>query len=89
MPRGRQARIRQLLDEQCSTNLPLVRPEWTELIERIQMAALKGSALDVQVIQERVHLATVDWRDLLVQAGFETLEAHLRWYDEVLVGGAF
>lgn len=50
-------------------------------IERIQFAAVKVSEGCLDRLADAIHLATVDWRDLLVSAGFANdPDAHLKWF---------
>ncbi len=51
-----------------------------EAMERIWLASLKLSAGSVAAFENAVLLAQVDWRDVLMGAGFGSdPEAHLRW----------
>jgi hypothetical protein len=61
-------------------SLPLVRDP--NEIERIQLAALKVSEGDAGKFLEAAALARMDWRDLLMAAGFGyDVEEHLRWVE--------
>jgi len=54
-------------------------------VERIQLAVLKLSNGDADKFLAAVKLAQIDWRDVLVAAGFgEDLEAHSNWVDEIV-----
>jgi hypothetical protein len=70
-----------LLSEQCSSNLPGTRG-WPESgFERIQFAALKVSGGSLAGLASAIRLANVDWRDLLVSAGFaHDPVAHKSWF---------
>jgi hypothetical protein len=49
-------------------------------LDRIRLAVLKTSAGDLRRFDEAVLLAQIDWRDVLMGAGFgDDLSAHLRW----------
>lgn len=49
-------------------------------LERIRFAALRVRKGSLLLLSEALTLAEVDWRDLLVAAGFaEDPTAHLRW----------
>ena len=77
-----QATVRQILLEECSDKLPLVKNP--NEIERIQLGILKLSLGDVSTFLEAAHMARRDWRDVLVAAGFgNDLEAHSHWAAEV------
>jgi hypothetical protein len=74
------ARARGLLEAQCGTNLPLLERPDDVRIERCRRAALKLSGGDYARLEEAVRLACIDWRDLLMAAGFgHDTEAHLHW----------
>lgn len=81
-PAALQAEICALLSTQCAHNLPGIgiSSEWNELIDRIQLAVLKGSGWKVNVIRKRIELAQGDWRELLMHAQFaENICAHKAW----------
>jgi len=70
-----------ILMEECSDKLPLVSNP--KEIERIQLAVLKLSEGNAGKFLEAASLARLDWRDVLVAAGFGyDVEAHLKWMDE-------
>jgi hypothetical protein len=74
--------VREFLSNHCAASLPGVgdSAEWMELVDRVQLAALRGSGWDMARIRANVALANVDWRDLLVAAGFgQSLSAHIAW----------
>ncbi len=57
-----------------------------EAMERIWLATLKVSGDNLDRFENAVLLARIDWRDLLVSAGFASDgSAHLRWADELTV----
>ncbi len=67
-----------ILIDGCGDDLPLV-PSPAE-IERIRLAVLKLAEGDVHVLPDHLGMARVDWRDVLVAAGFaHDLSAHLAW----------
>ena len=50
-------------------------------LERIRFAALKLSNGDLGELRQAVQIAGIDWRDVLVAAGFgHDLRAHERWF---------
>jgi hypothetical protein len=69
-----------LLSEKCGFNLSGTRG-WPERgFERIQFAAIKVSGGTLAGLATAVQLANVDWRDLLVAAGFaHDPTAHKSW----------
>lgn len=74
-----------LLEEQCGQNLPYCENETPESLQRLQFAALKASSGKMDALIEAVDLAKLDWRDLLVWAGFaNNLEAHEVWAKKIL-----
>ena len=69
-----------MLIDECADNLPLVEPDDGLEIERLRYAALKVSDGKLSRLREALALAKIDWRDFLMEAGFEEDEsAHLRW----------
>jgi hypothetical protein len=82
-----QPTVTSLLLERCSVSLQGVgtSSEWIELIDRVQLAAIRGSRWDIAEIEKNVALANLDWRDLLMSSGFgEDLAAHKRWQKHAL-----
>lgn len=87
-PPERAAVIRQLLSDECSVTLPGIKPDWTQLIERIQAGVLRSTGWDPGLIAARIRLARVDWRDLLVAADFaNSLSAHVAWIEGAMRSG--
>jgi hypothetical protein len=81
-PPSEQGAVRELLLEECSDKLPLVKS--AELMERIQLAVLKLSKGKAGRLLDEIKSARRDWRDVLVAAGFgNDLEAHLKWAREI------
>ena len=81
-PSEHQAEVAAFLESSCSNTLPGVgsSPEWAELIDRVQLAAIRGSEWKIEKIKKSVVLANQDWRDLLVASGFSNdLSAHKHW----------
>jgi hypothetical protein len=69
-----------LLETQCGNNLPFLEKLGSEGLDRFRFAALKLSNGNFEKLRQAVDLAKVDWRDLLVAAGFANdLEAHKNW----------
>jgi hypothetical protein len=67
-----------LLVTRCGNNLSFLERYTPVELERFQFAALKLSAGTLSKLREAVALAEVDWRDLLVVAGFaNSVTAHL------------
>ena len=77
-------RVSTLLIEECGDTLPLSLPANPASLERIQFAALKVSGGDLNRLQQAIDLAKIDWRDVLVAAGFGSdLTAHTSWWPDV------
>ena len=73
---------RRLIEEQCGTNLPLTNHMGTEPegFDRIRFAVLKLSKGNIKDLEYWIEQATIDWRDVLMAAGFgENIHAHLKW----------
>lgn len=76
---------RRLLEEECADNLPLIHSPDPESLDRIRFAAIRASGGDLEQLLDMVVLAQVDWRDLLVVAGFGySTEAHNDWANTTL-----
>lgn len=70
-----------LLTAHCADNLPLWVDTTEKGLERIRFAALKLSKGDLAALERAVHRAQVDWRDVLVAAGFaHSVTAHELWF---------
>lgn len=69
-----------LLRDECGNNLPLCE-HWDEYgLERVRFAALKLSRGNLPELYHWVNLAKVDWRDVLMAAGFaHSVTAHKEW----------
>lgn len=90
-PAGLRTEIARLLAESCSLGLlGGDRPAgWEDFVDRVQLAALRGSTWDLERIGRSVALANLDWRDLLVQADFAVdLRAHREWQAGALRSGS-
>lgn len=74
------AAVTALLIEQCSNNLPFLERLDEYQLERVHFAALKLSAGDVDRLLDAIALAQLDWRDLLMAAGFgHNITMHKLW----------
>ena len=70
-----------LIEEDCGANLPFCESATPESAERIRFAALKLSRGDLGELRSIAEQASIDWRDVLVWAGFgDDVEAHRRWW---------
>ncbi|HRI44501.1 MAG TPA: hypothetical protein PLV39_10080 [Fimbriimonadaceae bacterium] len=82
--RDRQDATRMLVDE-CADTLPLCSAATPVDLERIRFAALRVSEGDLRKLREGIALAAIDWRDLLMNAGFGLgVGDHDRWFDDVI-----
>jgi hypothetical protein len=75
------AAAERLLEQECGANLPILGASGTPAsLERVRFAALRTSGGRIDRLQDAVALAQVDWRDLLVAAGFaDDPHAHEAW----------
>ena len=74
--------IAKLLIEECNAEKIYASSEAG--IERIQLAVLKLSDSDTDKFLAAIELAQIDWRDVLMAAGFgNDLETHLKWAEEI------
>jgi hypothetical protein len=72
-------RVKELLFHECGSNL-FPRETYAQDMDRIRLAAIKCSNGKFPLLQDAVKLAKLDWRDLLVAAGFaDDVEAHRGW----------
>jgi len=69
-----------LLETQCGDKLPFMQHASAADLDRVRFAALKLSQGRLDKLREAIALAQVDWRDLLMAAGFgHDVDAHRRW----------
>lgn len=74
-------RVQHLLVSGCGQRLPGLSSAESAQIERIQSAAVRVSAGRMDALLAAMALAAVDWRDLLVAAGFaDDPAAHTLWH---------
>jgi hypothetical protein len=75
-----------LLARECGNNLPLTGPPTNAHgHERIRFAAMKVSGGDLAKLREAVDHSKIDWRDVLVSAGFgNSVTAHQEWAGAIL-----
>ena len=79
-PAGTEAAVVAMLETDCADNLPFCQAATALSSERIRFAVLKLSGGDLSKLQAAVALAQVDWRDVLMGAGFgEDVSAHRAW----------
>jgi len=77
--------VERILAERCGATLPGISPGHPDLIERIQLAAIRLSAGRLDGLNKAVDLAALDWRDLLVAAGFaDDPNAYAHWKPRTL-----
>jgi len=70
--------IAEMLIEECNAEHLYTTSE--DAIERIQLAVLKVSKGETEKFLAAAELAQLDWRDILMAAGFgNDVKAHLKW----------
>lgn len=70
-----------LLEEECADELPFCEGSSPDSLERVRFAVLKLSKGEPAALREWVEHAKLDWRDVLMAAGFgNDTRAHLRWH---------
>jgi hypothetical protein len=75
--------VAQLLITQCGDSLPLWHDKDPLGLERTRFAALKLSNGSLAELIRAVQIAQVDWRDVLVAAGFgNDVRAHQAWFPD-------
>jgi hypothetical protein len=60
---------RELVEERCGMNLPLMNTPAVGNLDRIQLAVVKLSNGSLRELHRHIGVAQVDWRDVLVAAG--------------------
>ena len=86
-PIAEQGLVAELLLEECGNNLPGLEALDAVQMDRFRFAVLKISGGDLGKLDEALRLAKLDWRDLLMDAGFgEDVEAHENWLANDLKG---
>src|SRR5438552_3087176 len=76
---------RAVLEDECGANLTFSETLGNAGIERVRLAVLKLSEGDLTKLRAMAGHAKVDWRDVLVWAGFgESLAAHGEWARGIL-----
>jgi hypothetical protein len=69
-----------VLVEECADNLPWYGEAGPLDLERVRFAVLKLSHGDPGELGKWIELAKLDWRDVLMNAGFgDDISAHKRW----------
>jgi hypothetical protein len=72
-----------LLETECGISLPFGDTMGEQALERIRCAVLKLSEGSLGKMRKAVRIANVDWRDVLVAAGFgHRVLAHLEWLEQ-------
>jgi hypothetical protein len=78
-PLTEQELVSAVLIEECSDNLATD----SATVERIRFAVLKLSGGDLNTLQRAIDQAKIDWRDVLVAAGFGSdVKAHHSWWPD-------
>jgi hypothetical protein len=73
-----------MLISNCRPEQLGLRLDHTEALSRIRFAALRVSNGGLSELAEAISLSRIDWRDLLMAAGFaDDVEAHLRWVPDL------
>ena len=77
--------VRVKLEIECGNGIPFCESSGPEDLERIRFAVLKLSDGKMRELERAVKLASVDWRDLFMAAGFgRDVDAHNQWYAETI-----
>lgn len=86
-PADERALVGDLLLAECGNNLPGLETLDAKQMDRFRFAVLKLSGGDLGKLESALQLAKVDWRDLLMAAGFgEDPRVHEQWLREELAG---
>ncbi len=77
--------VADILSRECGGNIPQCGECTPEEMDRIRFSVLKESNGDIETLMRCIGLAGLDWRDLLVNAGFaDDVRAHEAWAEELL-----
>jgi hypothetical protein len=76
-------KLTKLLTEKCAENIPLCNNYTPEGFERIRFAIIK-LFYEGEDLNELIKLTGIDWRDLLMNAGFENNEEYYLWMNKIL-----
>jgi hypothetical protein len=71
-----------MLIRECGHNLPFQEQSNEYQLEQCRFAALKVSDGDLAKLAKAIELAKADWRDLVIDAGFQNITAHEEWLPE-------
>lgn len=75
----------QWLEDECGNRIPFYEESNEYDLERIRFAAIKLSQGNLGNLLKAIDLAQIDWRDLLMGAGFgNNVRAHEKWMKEIL-----
>jgi len=75
--------VRHLLEIECAENLPFCEDSNKYEMERIRISVLKLCEGNMDKLVAAIELAQIDWRDLLMAAGFGyDTQAHNIWSPE-------
>ena len=81
-PSEHHAAVISALEARCGSGLPLWVSSTPEGLERIRFAVLKLSYGSLSEFECAIAIANIDWRDVLVAAGFgNNLLAHINWFN--------
>lgn len=79
-PPGQRDEAASILTMECGNNLPFLEKLNEYELERFRYAALKLSNGRLEQLRRATDIANLDWRDLLMAAGFgENVDAHREW----------
>ena len=77
-PKNLQPQITDALLNDCAKG---ILPSTLEELERIRIAVLKLSGGNLKDFQSAISLSQIDWRDVLLSAGFGSdVNAHKHWH---------
>jgi hypothetical protein len=83
-PKEQQDKIAQILENECAKG---IAPNNNAELERIRIAVLKMSNGNFDEFQNAIELSQIDWRDVLMSAGFgNDVNAHKRWFPKAKQG---
>ena len=79
------AEASQWLEQNCGNNLPFCHDHDEYQMERLRFAAIKLSQGNIQKLLRAIDASCMDWRDVLMAAGFgHDVRAHEAWAKDIL-----
>ena len=76
--------VENILYTEAADNIPFYEESTPREMERIRFSILKLSKGKLDLLDEALTLAKIDWRDLFTAAKFGQPRDHIKWYDDIV-----